>query len=61
LFGQVDHHRHLGLLDESGQFPALVVLDDEGRELVRFVEEAEVPMVVHLAEQLEDAAPSTWD
>ena len=37
--------------------PTVVVEDDEGRELARFVEEAEVPMVVHLAEQLEDAAP----
>ena len=41
--------------------PTVVVEDDEGRKLARFVEEAEVPMVVHLAEQLEDAAPSTWD
>jgi thiol-disulfide isomerase/thioredoxin len=37
--------------------PTVVVEGDEGRELARFVEEAEVPMVVHLAEQLEDAAP----
>ena len=37
--------------------PTVVIEDDEGRELARFVEEAEVPMVVHLAEQLEDAAP----
>ena len=41
--------------------PTVVVEDDGGQELARFVEEAEVPMVVHLAEQLEDAAPSTWD
>ena len=39
------------------RIPTVVVEDDEGRELARFVEEAEVPMVVHLAEQLEDAAP----
>ena len=39
------------------RIPTVVVEDDGGRELARFVEEAEVPMVVHLAEQLEDAAP----
>ena len=38
------------------RIPTVVVEDDEGRELARFVEEAEVPLVVHLAEQLEDAA-----
>ncbi|PSQ41176.1 thioredoxin [Halobacteriales archaeon QS_9_68_42] len=37
------------------RIPTVVVEDDEGRELARFVEEAEVPLVVHLAEQLEDA------
>ena len=39
------------------RIPTVVVEDDEGRELARFVEEAEVPLVVHLAEQLEDGAP----
>ena len=38
------------------RIPTVVVEDDEGRELARFVEEAEVPLVVHLAEQLEDGA-----
>ena len=38
------------------RIPTVVVENDEGRELARFVEEAEVPLVVHLAEQLEDAA-----
>ena len=37
------------------RIPTVVVEDDEGRKLARFVEKAEVPMVVHLAEQLEDA------
>ena len=37
------------------RIPTVVVEDDEGRELARFVEEVEVPLVVHLAEQLEDA------
>ena len=38
------------------RIPTVVVEDDEGRELARFVEEAEVPLVVHLAEQLKDGA-----
>ena len=52
----MDHEGYLGLLDEPGQFPALVVLDDDGRELARFVESEELPVVVYLAEALEASA-----
>ena len=33
--------------------PTVVVEDDEGRELARFVESEELPVVVHLAAELE--------
>jgi thiol-disulfide isomerase/thioredoxin len=36
--------------------PTVVVEDDEGRELARFVESEELPVVVHLAEALEASA-----
>jgi len=34
--------------------PTVVVESEDGEELARFVEEADVPIVVHLAEQLEE-------
>ena len=36
--------------------PTVVVEDDEGRELARFVESEELPIVVHLAAALEASA-----
>ncbi|PSP77987.1 thioredoxin [Halobacteriales archaeon QS_4_69_225] len=37
--------------------PTVVVEDDEGRELARFVESEELPVVVHLAAELEASDP----
>ncbi|PSP97917.1 thioredoxin [Halobacteriales archaeon QS_1_68_44] len=51
----VDAVEHYPVEKGVERIPTVVVEDDEGRELARFVEEVEVPLVVHLAEQLEDA------
>lgn len=43
------------LVEEYGieLIPTVVVEDEDGEELARFVEEADVPILVHLARQLE--------
>lgn len=48
------------LVEEYGvEFIPTVVVEQDGREVARFVEEAPVPILVHLAEQLAEAGDSS--
>lgn len=54
---EVDREKQGPKVDEYGvELIPTIVVEVDGEEVARFVEDADVPIAVHLAQQLDDAA-----